>query len=297
MRTTVLFILAMLAIQAISTKTTRRMQAVQPTADTGSHGTASGSATTNGNSTTVTVRIFGGTWSLTWDKWIWGIVFMVVGLVLCVLTLQWWKFLRIPLGGLIGFFVALCIMSYAVLPYVDDASAVGWKILWYSMVVIFGVLGVILFWKCPNLSVGATCCWILYMAGLQFVSILEQSMNNGMAQWVNILILVAFAAGGFFLGCYFPNFTIMIGTAFAGAYLAVVGLGLMTSQYPTPGSSTAAWVWWMYFIGQMLLSVGGLMFQWCVSYRKNNHRVKDDEQARLEHHEQVEVQAQVEIKL
>jgi len=301
MRTTVLLILAMIAIQAISTKTTRRMQAVQPTqtADSGTpHGTASGSATTNGNRTTVSFKIFGGTWDLTWDKWVWGIVFMVLGLVLCIFTLQWWKLLRIPMGGLIGFFCALSILMYCVNPYVADQSATGWKILWYAMVTVLVIVGVVLFWKCPNLSVGATCCWLLYMCGLQVVSIIEQSSDNSMKPIWALLIVIAFAAGGFFLGCYFPNFTIIAGTAFAGAYLAVVGLGLMTSQYPTPGTSTAGWVWWMYFIGQWCLGVVGFMFQWCVSYKKHNHRVRDDEQAHLEHHEQhVEVQAQVEVRI
>lgn len=292
----------MLAIQAMTAKTTRRMQAVQvpdsnahPAADTGNAGTASVHTNTTGGSTAVSIVVFGGVWTLTWDAWIWGIIFMVVGLVLCVLTLQWWKLIRLPLGGLIGFFAALAVMSYLVMPYVADRSAVGWTILWYCLVAIFCVMGVILFWKCPNLCVGVTCSWLLYMAGLQFVSLLDANMTHTMAPWLVLLIVIAFAAGGFFLGCYFPNFTIMIGTAFAGAYTAVVGLGLMTGGYPQPQAH--AYVWWMYFIGQMVLSVAGLMYQWCVSYKKNHHRVKDDEQERLEHQEQVEVQAQVEIKL
>jgi len=297
MRNTILLIIAMLAIQAISTKTTRRMQSVQPTADTGNHGTASGSASTNGNNTTVTFKIFGGVWNLTWDKWVWGVVFMVLGLVLCIFTLMWWKFLRIPMGGLIGFFCALSILMYAINPYVADPSATGWKVLWYCMVTVLAIVGVVLFWKCPNLSVGATCAWLLYMCGLQVVSIIEQSMDNQMSTIWSLVIVIAFAAGGFFLGCYFPNFTIIAGTAFAGAYLAVVGLGIMTGQYPTPGTSVAGWVWWMYFVGQWVLGVVGFMFQWCVSYKKHNHRVRDDEQSHLESHEQVEVHAQVEVRI
>merc|ERR1712167_424957 len=99
----------MLAIHAMTAKTTRRMQAVQtqpaPAADTGSTAapaTAGVHVSTSGGHTAVTMTIFGGRWTLTWDAWIWGIVFMAVGAVLCFLTLQWWKLLRIPLGGLIG---------------------------------------------------------------------------------------------------------------------------------------------------------------------------------------------------
>lgn len=297
MRTTVLLIIAMMAIQAISTQATRRMQAVQPKADTGNAGTASGSATTNGNQTTVSLKIFGGVWELTWDKWIWGIIFMVGGLVLCIFTLSWWKFLRIPIGGVIGFFCAFAILTYCINPYVADPKAMGWKILWYCLIAVMCVVGVVLFWKCPNVSVGATCAWMGYMGGLQVVTIIEQSMDNEMKEIWSLLIVIACAAGGFFLGCYFPNFTIIAGTAFAGAFLTVTGLGLMTSQYPTPGKTTHVWIWWMYFVGQWVLGVAGFMFQWCVSYKKHNHRVRDDEQAKLESQEQCEVQAQVEVRI
>jgi len=304
MRTTVLLMIAMMAIQAISAASTRRMQqAVQPQADTGNAGTASASTNTNGNSTTVSFKIFGGVWELTWDKWIWGIVFMVGGLVLCIFTLQWWKVLRIPLGGVIGFFCAFAILTYCINPYVADPKATGWKILWYCLVAVLCVVGVVLFWKCPNVSVGATCAWMGYMGGLQVVTIIEKFIieqpdgNNTTEIWA-LLIVIAFSAGGFFLGCYFPNFTIIAGTAFAGAFLAVTGLGLMTSQYPTPGTTTKGWEWWMYFIGQWILGVSGFMFQWCVSYKKHNHRVRDDEQAHLQSHgEHVEVQAQVEVRI
>lgn len=297
MRTTVLLIIAMMAIQAISTQSTRRMQSAPLKADAGNNGTASASTNTNGNSTTVSIKIFGGVWELTWDKWIWGILFMVAGIVLCIFTLSWWKFLRIPLGGVIGFFCAFAILTYCINPYVADPKAQGWKILWYCMVAVLCIVGVILFWKCPNISVGATCAWMGYMGGLQLVTIIEQYMDNGMAEIWSLLIVIACSAGGFFLGCYFPNFTIIAGTAFSGAFLAVTGLGLMTSQYPTPGSTTKGWVWWMYFIGQWILGVSGFMFQWCISYRKHNHRVRDEEQAHLESHEQVEVQAQVEVRI
>lgn len=295
MRNTILLIIAMMAIQAISTQSTRRMQAVQqPAADAG---TASASTNTNGNSTTVSVKLFGGVWNLTWDKWIWGVLFMVVGIVLCVFTLSWWKVLRIPLGGVIGFFCAFAILTYCIIPNVADSSAQGWKILWYCMVAVLCIVGVLLFWKCPNVSVGATCAWMGYMGGLQLVTIIEQSMDNGMTGIWPLLIVIACSAGGFFLGCYFPNFTIIAGTAFAGAFLAVTGLGLMTGQYPTPGSSTKGWVWWCYFIGQWVFGVFGFMFQWCVSYKKHNHRVRDDEQKHLESHEKHEVHAQVEVRI
>lgn len=289
----------MLAIHAMTAKTTRRMQAVQttPAADTGSQpATASVHVSTSGGHTAVTMTIFGGQWTLTWDAWIWGIIFMAVGAVLCFLTLQWWKLLRIPLGGLIGFFLALAIMSYLITPYVSNPTAVGWRILWYCLVAVMCVVGVLLFWKCPNLSVGATCCWLLYMAGTLFIAMIDAGLTRPMAGWLALLIVIAFAVGGFFLGCFFPNATIMIGTAFAGAYTCVVGLGIMTGQYPTPQPGNTAWVWWMYFIGQLVLSVAGLMFQWCVSYKKNNARVRDDETERLDAQD-AHVQAQVEIKL
>jgi len=294
MRNTILLIIAMMAIQAISTQATRRMQSVQPRSDAG---TASASTNTNGNSTTVSVKIFGGVWNLTWDKWIWGTVFILAGIVLCIFTLSWWKVLRIPLGGVIGFFCAFAILTYCINPYVADPNATGWKILWYCLIAVLCVVGIVLFWKCPNISVGATCAWMGYMGGLQLISFIDQSTENGLAQVWDILIIIACSAGGFFLGCYFPNFTIIGGTSYSGAFLAVVGLGLMTSQYPTPGNTSKTWVWWMYFSGQMVLFVAGFMFQWCVSYKKNCHRVRDDEQARLEGNEQVEVHAQVEVRI
>jgi len=300
----------MLAVHAMTAKTTRRMQAMQtqpaaaptqPAADTGnqvpdSNAHPTVTASTSGRTVTYTINIFGANWTITWSVWIWGIVFMAVGAVLCFLTLQWWKLLRIPLGGLIGFFLAYAIMGNLIYPYVSNPAATGWSVLWYCLVAVMVVVGVLLFWKCPNLCIGVTSCWLLYMAGTLFVAILNACLTNGMYAWVALLIVIAFAVGGFFLGCAFPNATIMIGTAFAGAYTCVVGLGLMTGQYPVVQPPGREWISWMYIIGQLVLSVAGLMFQWCVSYKKNNARVNDDETERLDQQD-AHVQAQVEIKL
>jgi hypothetical protein len=66
-----------------------------------------------------TMTIAGNAWSLSWEKWIWGIVFIVCGIPLNWLGLPWWKLLRLPVGALVGFFLCNYFEVYVVRPYVE----------------------------------------------------------------------------------------------------------------------------------------------------------------------------------
>lgn len=267
--------------------------------------TDTGSSTPRTTTHTVTqtngaysIRIFGGTWTLTWDKWIWSIIFIALGLPMCFLTISMWKLFRITFGGIIGFFVANAIEIFCVMPYVypnGEAYSAGWKICWYVAYVVFALMGILLFWKCPNLSIGVTSAWLLYMAGLQFNGWLYLMAGNDITQLCYLLIGIAWAVGGFFLGCYFPNFTIMLGTACAGAFLSCVGVGIMAQQYPGTSNGEKTFTWWIYFMVQVVMSVAGFMYQWCIGYKKNCHRVSDSEQAKAETSHGMHVEAKIHV--
>jgi len=280
--------------------TRRRVQAMQTTTDTGATSATAGTSTASTTASTgsYSIRIFGGTWTLTWDKWIWAIAFIVVGMPMCFLTVSMWKMFRLIYGGLIGFFVANALEMYCIMPYVypnGETYSAGWKIVWYVAYAVFALLGVFLFWKCPNLSIGVTSAWLLYMAGLQFNGWLYLSAGDSITQLVYLLIAIAWAVGGFFLGCYFPNFTIMAGTAAAGAFLAVCGVGIMAEQYPGVSSGERTSTWWMYFMVQICISVGGFMMQCCWGYKKNNHRVLDSDERLANMDAQVEANVQIRV--
>jgi len=143
-------LLAVLIITTIllsSIKTERSLQAVQKpannNANNGSSSNKSGSnpKKNNGVSGKVVVNndkdtvsysmtIFGQKHSFTWDKWIWGIVFIIVGIPLTFLTISWWKFLRLPIGGIVGFFACNAIEVYIVMPYIEytNGARIGWII-------------------------------------------------------------------------------------------------------------------------------------------------------------------------
>lgn len=272
---------------------------MQAVADTGaSHTAGTSTATVTPTSGTYTIKIFGGTWSLTWDKWIWSIIFICLGVPMCFLTISMWKLFRIIYGGIIGFFVANALEVYCIMPFIypnGEAYSAGWKIGWYVAYCVFALLGVIFFWKCPKFSISIVSAWLLYMVGLQFNGWLAMGSNNSITPLVYLLIAIGFAVGGFFLGCYFPNFTIMLGTAAAGAFLSTVGVGIMTQQYPGESAGERTSTWWVYFCVQMVVSVLGFMFQFCWGYRKHDKRV-DDNEAEMASHE-THMTTKVEVRM
>merc|ERR1711935_781447 len=143
MRKVSLCLLALLFIteaQAASyTKTLRRrmQQVVKPVtpktskADTGKSDTTNTGPTIktpekvdprpsdNGDGTVgYKVTIGGHAWDLSWERWVWGIVFLVCGVPLNWLGLPWWKVLRLPIGAIVGFWICNYVEVYAVMPYV-----------------------------------------------------------------------------------------------------------------------------------------------------------------------------------
>merc|ERR1712146_5361 len=98
---------------------------------------------------------------------------------------------------------------YVIMPYFDwtDAARIGW-IVGY---VCAAALGVVLYWFCPRFSVAMTSCWLMYLAGIQLNLVILNYYPN-LQSWVGLIIVISAAVAGFFLGCLFPNFMIMIGT-------------------------------------------------------------------------------------
>jgi len=284
MRAIIFLCLALIFVQAISAESVlkrRKTQAVEADAvktDTAKADTAKADTGSSDETKTLEISIFGSTWKLTWDKWIWSIAFVVAGLPLCFLTISMWKVLKIPMGGIVGFFVVNALEIYMIMPLVNpsnDSYTSTIRMIWLAAYIVGAVLGVLLFWCCPKVSIGASCATLLYIFGLQFNGWLYMMYGTELSGYIYLSIGIAWAVGGLLLGCYFPNFTMMIGTACAGAFLAVVGVGIMTEQYPGKKSIWLehSFIWWMYFTAQVVLSVFGYVWQHCWGYSKHGHRV------------------------
>ena len=271
MKAIIFLVLSLLVFQCLAAENVLSRRKMQAKTDTGTTAAAN-------NSGTFKMRIFGSTWSLTWDKWIWSALFIGVGLPMCFLTISWWKLFRLPMGGLVGFFVCNALEVYAIMPYVNPNEEVLHemiKLVWLASYIVCITLGILLFWCCPKVSIGGTCATLLWMFGLQFNGWLYLMFGSSISPVIYLLVGVCWAVAGFFLGCFLPNFTIMIGTACGGAFLSVVGVGIMTEQYP--GNDVLyvkqSFTWWIYFTTQIIFSVCGFCLQHFNGYKKNGFRV------------------------
>ena len=90
-----------------------------------------------------TMTVAGSSWSLSWEKWIWGIVFIACGIPLNWLGLPWWKVLRLPIGALVGFFLCNYLEVYLVRPYVTYTETL--KYIWFVIYIICALLGFLTF--------------------------------------------------------------------------------------------------------------------------------------------------------
>jgi len=136
-----------------------------------------------------------------------------------------------------------------------------------------------------------TSAWIMWMFGLQVCGWIALGTGKDLNHWIDFSIALSFAVGGFFLGCYFPNFMIIIGTSAVGSMLFVVGIGIMAEQYPGEAKGQAKYIWWLYLTGQVILGVAGFFFQFCWGYKKNGHSVIEDNKHMLYRNREVELEA------
>jgi hypothetical protein len=147
--------------------------------------------------------------------------------------------------------------------------------------IIFAIVGFLTFLFCKRFSVAITVGWMMSMLGTNVLWLVEGLLEQDLNNWIDLSIILGFGVVGFILGCTIPDESIIIGSAFAGATLVCFGVGIMLSQYPTPAADQERWVWWTYFIVQMLLAVAGTVVQ-CglkkkkgyttVEYRSETHR-------------------------
>lgn len=212
------------------------------------------------------VTVGGHAWDLSWQKWIWGVVFLVFGVPLCLLGLPWWKLLRLPIGALVGFWTCNYLEVYAIMPYVTMTTALEY--IWFASYFVAVVLGFVLFWFCKKLSVAVTLGWMMSMLGVNLVWWIESSLETDLNNWIDLSIILGMAAVGIILACTIPDKSIIFGSAITGATLCCFGLGILLGQYPNVTAGQAQWVWWMYLAGQVILSIIGVILQFAIKKKK-----------------------------
>jgi len=75
-----------------------------------------------------------------------------------------------------------------------------------------------------------------------------------------------------------------MGTAIAGAYNFVGGIGTLTSQFPVWDADQAGWIWWMYFVVMCGLVIIGVLWQ------AKDERKREDSAAGIDEATDVEIQ-------
>ena len=65
-----------------------------------------------------------------------------------------------------------------------------------------------------------------------------------MEKWIAMIIMLSAYGIGFVLGLFFIDYLIIIGTAFAGGYNLVAGIGTLCGQFPIKDSNQPAWVFY-----------------------------------------------------
>jgi peptidoglycan/LPS O-acetylase OafA/YrhL len=162
-------------------------------------------------------------------------------------------------------------------------ATAGWNVLWITVAIIFAAAFSVIFWFFRRFGAALLLSYVFMLIGALICGLVNTFMDTQMEKWIALLIVLTFLIGGFVFGYIRPKF-ILMGTAIAGAYNLIGGIGTLASQFPVWDAEQEGWVWWMYFSVMVGFVVVGVLWQ------ARDERKREDNAAGVDEASDVEIQ-------
>ena len=212
MRFFLLICLIALAASQIDAKMTigRRVQAVAttPSASTAVTNVNNGASNTINISLQVAVNV-GVLSNNDWYRWVFGIIYMVVGLPLGFFGLRFWAYNAFTMAAFIGWIATNIIIGQWSLD-----STMQWVAFCLALVAAIAVC--IVFHFCKKIAgglMGSALGFALYWFIFNFVA----NCNVAMAAWLSLTLLIVLVAAGLIFGCFFEKNMIITSSSVTGS--------------------------------------------------------------------------------
>lgn len=176
-----------------------------------------------------------------WLRWPVGIYMILIGIPLCFKGYAWFQpWMAIPLGILLGLEFEHKIQSASM---EGVQATAGWNVLWITVAILFAAAFSVVFWFLKKLGAALLLSYVFMLIGTLICGLVNTFMTVQMEKWIALVIVICFLIGGFMFGWFRPKF-VLVGTAIAGAYNFVGGIGTLSSQFPVWDADQEGVVWW-----------------------------------------------------
>lgn len=205
---------------------------------------------------------------------------ILIGLPLTIKGYAWFTpYLSIPLGILLGLEFQHKIYSASM---EGVQSTAGWSVLWITVAIIFAAAFSVTFWFFRKLGAALLLSYVCMVLASLLCGLINTFLSQQMEKWIVLVIVLSFLIGGFVFGWFRPKF-ILMGTAIAGGYNLVGGVGTLASQFPVWDNGQGGWIWWIYFIVLVGVVVVG------VGLQAREERKREDDAAGVDEATDVEI--------
>lgn len=159
-------------------------------------------------------------------KWIFGIVFIVVGLFFAFFGFKLFQIALFIVGTVVVSFLILFIF-YATFLKENTKEWVGWTV--FACSILLGLLAGFLLVKLEKFAGAILAGWGGFLLGVLLCETVLYFAKSAVLFWVvNVAFAIIFAALGFFMF----DHAVMISTAFIGSYMTMKGIGIMAGGFP-----------------------------------------------------------------
>lgn len=125
--------------------------------------------------------------------------------------------------------------------------------MWSSIVICSAVAFAIVFFCTKKFAKMMTGCFAFATMGKCIGALVNSFLTDKMPGWVGLVIIGVFAIVGFILASKYPDIIVVVGTSWIGAYCLSAGVGSLFGHFPDPLYGVPWWIFWMYFLSQMLV--------------------------------------------
>lgn len=92
-------------------------------------------------------------------------------------------------------------------------------------------------------------------------AMIDSWFSDQMPAWVTLIVVGALAVCGFLLAVKMPDWIVMIGSCWIGCYCGAAGVGILLEQYPRRVYGVGWFVFWIYFLSQIIAFILCVLFQ------------------------------------
>lgn len=201
------------------------------------------------------------------DRWVYAVLFTVVGPILCFWGLKWWALFAWVCGGFAGLYVY---NMFRIAIQTDDNVEVYVTVIWYIIAGAFVIAFAFLFALAKRLSTGLTgllggfiIADTIKIFVLVFVTKHGENITTiDIPGWIWSISMISLAIVGFIYGCWQPEYIVILVTSFLGGRLMIQGLGLFCGWYPESFYDDKFYFMWYVFFGlQIVCQILGFFIQ------------------------------------